>query len=340
MKTRRLLPALAGVLLAAACGSDEGHEVASEPVEPEGTEFVVRVAERATTLEAAGVAEPWAEATLSTKLMGAVLEVPVREGDAVRAGDVVVRIDARDLDAKAAQVNATLAQAEAAYREAEAHVERMRALYADEAAPKAQLDAAEAGYARAEAAVRAARAGGDELAAMRSYATVRAPFDGTVTARFVEPGAFAAPGAPLVTIQTASRLRVSASVAPSDARGVSRGDTLQATIEGVQATAVVEGVVPGAGGNLYTVNAIVDNRDGRFLAGSAASLALPRGTAPSIVVPATALVREGDLTGVHMRGAGIRWVRVGRTVADSVEVLSGLRDGDRIVVPAAIAEGR
>lgn len=340
MRIDRLLPALAGLLLAMACGSNEGHEVTIESVEPEGTELVVQVVERAISLEAAGVAEPWAEATLSTKLMGAVLEVPVREGDAVRAGEVVVRIDARDLDAKTAQVNAALAGAEAAHRQAQAHVERMRALYADEAAPKAQLDAAEAGYARAEAAVREARAGGDELAAMRSYAIVRAPFDGMVTARFVDPGAFAAPGAPLVTIQAASRLRVSVSVAPADARGAGRGDTLQATIEGVPALAVVEGVVPGAGGNLYMVNAIVDNRDRQFLAGSAATLSLPQGTAASIVIPSRALVREGDLTGVHIRGSGIRWVRTGRAIADSVEVLSGLRDGDRIVVPAAIAAGR
>lgn len=337
---KRLVPA-AGLAAAAACGASEPeHGPALALGEPEGTEFVVAAAERPTMLAASGVAEPYAEATLSTKLMGTVLEVRVREGDAVGAGDVLVRIDARDLEAKAAQASAGLAQAEAALREARAHVERMRALYAEEAAPKAQLDAAEAGFARAEAAVLAARAGGDELDAVRTYANVRAPFRGIVTGRFVDPGAFAAPGAPLVTVQDAHRLRLSASVAPPAVRDTRRGDTLDVTIEGEPATAVVEGVVPAPGGNLYTVNAIVENRDGRYLAGSAATLSLAQGVARTIVIPASALVREGDLTGVHVRGGGIRWIRVGRAFADSVEVVSGLRDGDRIVIPAAVAEGR
>lgn len=341
MKSLEMLVTAAAVAVLAACGGEPAeHGPALAMNEPDGTELVVHTAQRPALLDASGVAAPYAEATLSTKLMGSVLEVRVQEGDAVGAGDVLVRIDARDLEAKAAQVSASLAQAEAAHREAAAHVERMRALFAEEAAPKAQLDAAEAGFARAEAAVRAARAGGDELDAMRSYATVRAPFRGVVTGRFVDPGAFAAPGAPLVTVQDANRLRVSASVSPGAVRGVRRGDTLAVTVEGQPATAVVEGIVPAAGANLYTVNAIVTNADGRFLAGSVATLSLPQGESPSIAIPTAALVREGDLTGVHVRGAGIRWIRTGRVFGDSVEVVSGLRDGDRIIVPAAMAGGR
>lgn len=334
---RFLAPATA--LLFAACGSAEpAHEPVAEPRMPEGAELTVHAADRPSVLEAPAVAQPYAEATLSTKLMGSVLSVDVQEGDAVAEGAVLVRLDARDLDAKAAQVEASLAQAEAAYAEAKAHVERMRSLFAEEAAPKAQLDAAEAGFARAQAAVQAARAGGDELQAMRSYATVRAPFRGIVTSRFVDPGAFAAPGAPLVTVQDPRRLRVTASIAPASAGGVARGDTLHATIEGQTVTAIVEGVVPAQGASLYTVNAIVDNADGRFLAGSAASLAIAQGVTKSIVVPMEAIVHEGDLTGIWIAGAGIRWVRLGSAFADSVEVVSGLRDGDRIVVPTP--EGR
>lgn len=341
MKALKRLVPVAGLAALAACGGEpEEHGPAPAPNQPDGTELVVRTTPRPALLDAAGVAAPYAEATLSTKLMGSVLEVRVHEGDAVGAGDVLVRIDARDLEAKAAQVSASLAQAEAAHDEAAAHVERMRALFAEEAAPKAQLDAAEAGFARAEAAVRAARAGGDELDAMRSYATVRAPFRGVVTGRFVDAGAFAAPGAPLVTVQDANRLRVSASVSPGAVRDVRRGDTLAITIEGQPATAVVEGVVPAAGANLYTVNAVVDNANGRFLAGSAATLSLPQGEAPSLAIPSAALVREGDLTGVHLAGAGIRWIRTGRVFGDSVEIVSGLRDGERIIVPAAVAGGR
>jgi RND family efflux transporter MFP subunit len=338
MRAMTLLLPMAALMLAA-CGADEPERVAeAAAASVAGERFTVHMAMRPSLLEATGVAAPWAESTLSTKLMGTVLEVGVQAGDNVRTGAVLVRIDARDLEAKSAQAAASLAQADAMLGEARLHAERMRTLYAQEAATRAQLDAAETGLARAEAAVAAARAGGAELDAVRTYAIVRAPFGGTITGRFVDPGAFAAPGAPLVTIQDASRLRISASIAPAAARELSRGDTVWASIEGIRAQAVIEGVVPAPGANVYTVNAVVDNAAGLHLPGSAATLSLPQGMRESLVIPVSALVREGDLTGVRIEvdgGTELRWVRAGAIQADSVEVLSGLRDGERVVVPSA-----
>lgn len=331
----RMVVVLVAAVFAAGCAHEpEQHAAAGEPV-PAGSWYTVASAERVSTLSAAGVAEPLAEATLSTKLMGAVTAVHVQEGDRVRAGEVIAEIDARDLQAKAAQVQAGIAEAEAMQREAATHAQRMRALFAEDAAPRAQLDAAETGLARAEAAVRSAHAGARELAAVSSYARVTSPFSGTVIRRMVDAGAFASPGAPLVTVQDASRLRISVTVAPSAVRGLARGAQVSALVEDVPVTAVVEGVVP-AGGSLYTVNALVENGAGLLLPGSAATLALPQGTRTSIVVPLAALRREGDLTGVHVKsgeGAELRWVRVGGIVADSIEVLSGLRPGEQVRVP-------
>lgn len=333
-----------GSLAVAACGQPEAIEPAapSEAV-AEGSTLLVASLSRPALLEATGTAEPWAEATVSTRLMGSVIEVAVREGDRVHQGQVLVRIDARDLEAKGTQVAAGLAEAEAHRALALSQAERMRALFADEAAPRAQLDAAEAALAAAEARVRAGQAAAAELESVRSYASVRAPFDGLVTARMVDPGAFAAPGAPLVTVQDDSRLRLSVRAAPAAVRGVARGDTIRGAVEGVAAVARVEGVVPAPGGNLYTVNATVENHDRRFLAGSAATLALPGGQRLSILVPLSAIVREGDLTGVRVVGSAgpeLRWIRLGSTGADSAEVLAGLRDGERIVVSRIVGAER
>lgn len=173
---------------------------------------------------------------------------------------------------------------------------------------------------------------------MRDYSVVRAPFNGTVVSRLADPGSFATPGAPLLVVQDASRLRVSASASPNAVRGLRRGQVLDISIEGVSATAVVEGVIPAQGGSLYTVNALVENADGRHLAGSAATLSIPTAARAALVVPASALVRQGDLTGVYLagdEGSRVRWVRPGRSFADSVEVLAGLKDGDQVVATAA-----
>jgi RND family efflux transporter MFP subunit len=285
--------------------------------------------------EAAGTALPMRLATLGTKLIGTVTEVLVHEGDRVVAGQVMVRLDARELDARRTQVEAGLAEASAVRQGAAVQAGRIRALYVDSAATKAQLDQAETGLARAEAAVAAARGVAAELAATASYTEVRAPFSGTVTRRLVDPGSFAAPGTPLVTVEDAGTLRVAVSAAPEAVRGIRRGTIVTATIGDTAVRATVEGVVP-TGANLYTVNALVANADGRLQSGSAATLALPRGTRRAILVPSGAVMRQGNLAGVRTVAAGqasLRWVTLGNAVGDAVEVLSGLAPGDTVLVP-------
>lgn len=328
---------IAGIAtLGGACARPPEAKTELEVTTSPGTTYIVRDTTIDALLEAAGIAAPIQQATLSTKLIGTVTEVLVREGDRVTAGQVLVRIDARDLSAKSAQASASIAETEAVHNDAIAQAHRIRSLYADSAATRAQLDAAETGLARAEASVRAARAAASELGAVSSYATVRAPFAGLVTKRFVDPGAFAAPGAPLVAVQDESTLRISASTTPEIARTLKRGQTLAALVERTPVQVRIEGVVPAMAGSLYTINALAANPNANLLAGSRATLALPTGRRPAVVVPSSAVLREGDLTGVTLRtarGDDRRWVRLGSTLGELVEVTAGLRVGDTIVVP-------
>jgi membrane fusion protein, multidrug efflux system len=154
----------------------------------------------------------------------------------------------------------------------------------------------------------------------------------------VDPGSFAAPGGPLLVIQDVSALRITATAAPEAVRGIARGQEIDATIEGMPVRATVEGVVPAAGGSLYTVNAIVPNRDGRMVVRGSATLSLPQGTRSTFVVPRTAIITRADMTGVYLQREGqqlLRWVRVGPAAGDSVEILSGVRDGDVLIIPGA-----
>lgn len=330
---------VAVVALAAACGrgTPEPKPQFARPELSAGQTYVVHDTTIDAVFDAAGVAAPFQQATLSTKLMGTVTDVLVREGDRVAAGQLLARIDARDLSAKSAQVAASVTEAEAIRVDAMAQANRIRALYADSAATRAQLDAAETGLARAEAGVTGAHAAASELGAVSSYSIIRAPFAGIVTKRFVDPGAFGAPGAPLIAIQDVSTLRISASTTPDLARGLHRGQTLTALVERMPVRATIEGVVPGAAGSLYTINALVPNPNAVLLAGSRGTLTLPTGRRRVLVAPSAAIAREGDLTGVTLRtaqGDDRRWVRLGVTLGDMVEVTAGLRSGDGIVVPS------
>ena len=334
----RMLIPRAGPLVAAILLGGCGRASAPQPAERHplaGLRVVVTDTLIADAFEAAGTALPMRLATLSTKLMGTVTEVLVHEGDRVSVGQVMVRLDARELDARRTQVEAGLAEAIAVRQNAAVQAGRIRSLYTDSAATKAQLDQAETALARAEAAVATARGIAAELAATASYSAVRAPFAGTVTRRLVDPGSFAAPGTPLATVEDAGTLRVTVSAAPEAVRGLRRGAAVTATIGDTAVRAIVEGVVP-AGANLYTVNALVPNAGGRLQSGSAATLALPRGSRRVILVPAAAVVRQGDLAGVRTVAAGqasLRWVTLGRAIGGAVEVLSGLAPGDTVLVP-------
>jgi RND family efflux transporter MFP subunit len=269
--------------------------------------------------------------------MGTVLQVLANEGDRIVAGQTLVRIDARDIAAKNSQVAASIAEAEAVHHDAVTQAARFRALYADSAATRAQLDAVETGLLRAEAGVRAARASSSELAAVAAYATVRAPFSGIVTKRFVDPGAFAAPGSPLMTVQDGNQLRIVANATPDVASGLRAGQRIDALVENRPVSAVIEGIVPSASGNLYTINALVSNAVGSFLPGSTATLLVKVGSRQALVVPSNAVIREGDLTGLTIRtkeGDEVRWVQLGRSSGNVVEIDSGLRAGDVVIVPA------
>jgi RND family efflux transporter MFP subunit len=329
-----------GALLVIASGCSPSHPDAHEAsvTRVPGTAFIVKDTTLQTTFEASGLAEPLQQATLSTKLMGTVIEVLVREGDAVTAGQALVRLDARDITAKQEQTAASIADAEAMRADAVTQAGRIRALYTDSAATRAQLDAAETGLSRAEAGLRASHAAAAEVRAMSSYATVRSPFAGIVTKRFVDPGAFATPGAPLVSVQDGRQIRITVSATPPMASSIHRGQSIAGSIEGSAVTARIEGVVPSGAGNLYTINALVANPRGNILPGSAATLSLPAGTHVGVLVPSIAVIRQGDLTGVSVRSAAsdeTRWVRLGQSFGAMVEVNAGLRAGEQIVVPPA-----
>jgi len=315
---RPALPLLAALV---AC---HGPGASDRPAPPASTGPTLTLTDTmiTATFDAAGTAEPAERATLATKLLGSVSQ-----------DQILARVDARDVEAKRAQVDANITAAQAVYQDAETQAGRFRALYADSAATKYQLDQAETGLARAEAGLNAARAARAELDAVGSYAVIRAPFPGVVTRRYVDPGAFVAPGAPMLDLQDPSRLRVSVTVPPPVAASLKRGQSLELTIEDWSARGVLEGAVPAETGAVYTVNAIVDNAGRQYLAGSAAVIRIPAGRRPALLVPATAVVHEGDLTGVRVRtgqAVELRWVKVGATVDGRVELLAGVHAGDVI----------
>ena len=277
-------------------------------------------------------------ADVAPTVMARVLEVRVQAGDAVRRGDVLAVLDARDLTARQQQADAALAAATAQARQADADLRRARQLFDKEAFTRQDLDAAEARAATARAQAAQAR---DALAEARVHlgeTSVRAPFDGVVAARLVDPGATAGPGVPVAALQDPSTLRLEADVAESCAAPLVVGATLTARVGSppVELPARIEEIAPVADPRSRTrhLKAVLPPHDA-LRPGVFATLRLACGRQQALLVPAAAVRRAGQLQTVTVLVDGaprLRSVRAGKAVGERVEILSGLAAGDVVVV--------
>lgn len=300
-----------------------------------------------------GVTEPLRRTSPAARLMARVTEATFREGERVRPGQVLVRLDTRDLSKRRVQAAAGRDGARAALDLARTNVERMRALHASGAMPGAQLEQAEAVFTQATAAATTAGAAIGEVDVNLSYARVDAPFAGVVVRRLVEVGDLVGPGQPVAVIEDDSRLRVVAPFGTDLARRVTPGEELFIEIAEARVSGKVEGVI--ASGDIRAaglrLQIVLENPSHTYQAGMFATVEIPLeadGREVSAArIPRTALFERGQLTGVFVVNeqseARLRWVVIGEERGDTVRVLSGLRVGEQVAVaPDAqcLADGR
>jgi RND family efflux transporter MFP subunit len=341
-------------LLAISCGG--GHEPRStESLSPVAAP-VATVAETpsSTALEATAGIEPYRRATPGTVLMGRVEAIQKREGDPVRAGDVLARIASGDVAARRAQAEAAVSAAGAMEENARRTRDRVERLHARQAASDKNLEDAVAGHAAALAQLRAAEEGVRAAAVYVDYAAVKAPFDGVVTRRNVEKGDMAAPGMPLFVVEDLARMKAVAEVPESAVAGLRTGAPAEVVVTSLGSAVragVVDEILPAADprSRTFTVRIVLDNGDGALRSGMFARLRLPGDAGSSsaaVSVPEGAVVRRGPLTGVFTVDDGgvarLRWVTLGTARDGSIEVLTGLAAGERIVTapPADLEDGR
>jgi membrane fusion protein, multidrug efflux system len=283
---------------------------------------------------------------------GAVVALPVKAGDRVKAGQVLLRLDARAAEqqagAAAAQVQAARAAQEAATKEFERQQQLFRKNYISQAA----LDRAEAQYkaTQAEAAAQLAAAGAARTHS--GFFVVTAPYDGIVSEVAVVLGDMAMPGRRLLTLYDPAALRVSAAVPQSAAqRLVAAGPAPQAELPGAAAARLAPvrwQVLPAFDPATHTQELRLDLPAGTAAApGMFARAWLPGGAADAarLTVPARAVVRRAEMTAVYVVGPDgrplLRLVRLGPQQGDQVEVLAGLAGGERVALePQAAARMR
>jgi RND family efflux transporter MFP subunit len=336
-------------LILMSCGGDKKENVTNLPTIP------VQVSENTKNVNgsfitASGKIESENSANLSTRMMGYVTKVNVKVGQNVSAGQLLVSINNTDLLAKKAQVDASITQATAGYNNAKKDYDRFVNLFAQQSASQKELDDMTARYEMAKAGLEAAKQMRNEVMAQFSYSNITAPFTGTVTNTFVKEGDMANPGMPLVSIEGASRLQVTAMVSESDISNVKNGMPVKINVKSLnkEVAGKVSEVSLSAKntGGQYLVKVILDKMDKTILSGMFVNVQFQKAkkeitsTVKSdiVLVPESALVRQGQLTGIYTVGDGnvaiLRWLRIGKTFGSQVEILSGLSSDEQYIVSA------
>ena len=299
------------------------------------------------------VVEAVRQATLSTQVAGAIVSLNVKAGDRVRAGQELVRIDASAAQQNVVGSNAQLEAAQVNLRVASNELERQKQLFQKQYISQGALDRVQAQFEAAQAQVQAQQAQTRAAQTQTGFFSVRAPFNGVVSDVPVTLGDMAMPGRSLLTLHDPSALRVSAAVPQSMIEGVRTqlkavrydiaGHTsvaaasvqLLPAVDPVTHTAQLrvalpagtEGLVPGMFARVWVP----------------ASKALGEAKVGRVFLPLTAIVRRAEMTGVYVVDAQgkprLRQVRLGQTTGQTVEVLSGVSDGEQVVTePATLGQ--
>ena len=336
--------------LLTSCGGEKKNEIATE------TPIAVKVSgttenSNSPYVTASGKIESQNSATVSTRMMGYVTKVHVKMGQKVSQGQLLVSINNSDLQAKKAQVDASILQATAGYTNAKKDYERFKTLFSQQSASQKELDDMTSRYEMAKAGLEGAKQMRNEVMAQFSYANITAPFSGEVTTTFVKEGDMANPGMPLVGVEGNGLMQVMAMVSEGDITSIKNG--MPVTVLVKSSNQQIEGKVSEISGSAantggqYLVKINLENTDKTILSGMFVNVKFPiekpKTTAETkssnkIVVPTSALVKNGQLTGIYTisseKTALLRWLRVGKNFGDQVEVLSGLAADEQYIVSA------
>ncbi|HVA47620.1 MAG TPA: efflux RND transporter periplasmic adaptor subunit [Pirellulales bacterium] len=312
----------------------------AEPAEVSGRVVAVRVLRVPLVESAVGTIRAVHETTIGSKLLARVVEVNLKAGQHVRAGEVLVRLDDADLRAKLEQAQAAAVSAEAGYNQAVTDEQRYGSLVKTGAVSRQEYDRITTTLTSLQAELRRAKETVNEVQATLDWATILSPMDGTVIDKKVDVGDLVMPGQVLLTMFDPQRMQLVASVRESLAQRLEVGQDIGVEIEGLSGrySGKISEIVPEArtASRAFLVKVAGTGPKGVY-PGMFARMLIPLEQEEVLVVPRQAVSNVGQLELVRVvdRGRTVRRaVRTGRRFDNDVEVLSGLREGEQVVLPA------
>lgn len=284
---------------------------------------------------------------VSSMIMGKITSLRVKEGDRVRAGQLLLTIDSSDIAQKALGAQAGINEAMKAVEAADQNrnlvnktYQRYKNLYNEKVMTRQEFDTistqkrvADIEYQRTLEGVKRAQAGLGEVAVYQGYSRITAPISGIVVAKNADLGNIAAPSQPLLTIEKDSAIEIEADINESLINRISAGTPVYLESDGTTIQSTITRIIPKVDPTTRTFKAkiaISGLKSGQYV-----KVKIPVGSKTALYVPQNAVVQKGQLAGVYAVDdkniVSYRLIRTGKQIGSQFEVLSGLNSGDKII---------
>lgn len=342
MRTLKIGITIIFIGLFVSCGNDEKANIPTQ----ESISVTLKKAETSVSLNAisaSGQVQASQSATLSTRFMGNVEEISVNVGDKVQKGQVLISLDAANLNAKLSQAKAGIIQAEANLKNVQTNFDRFQKLFEQQSISKKELDDITTQLSVAKAQLEAAQQMKNEVDSQLKYAEIKAPFSGIVSAKFIKEGSMAHPGKPLLIIDNPKQFEVVASIAESDISAIKKESKVLVSIASFskELSGTVKEISSNAKstGGTYSVTIQLNETSDNIYAGMYAKVAIENSSvsdSSALFIDKKALIQKGQLHGIYTvsqnNTAILRWVKLGRATNDTVEIISGLSAGESYIL--------
>ena len=309
------------------------------PTAGTGRAFTVKITRDPLIEQAAGTLRAKVETVISPLITARISSIAVWAGDEVKAGQVLVTLDSRELEARLDQVHQAVVAASARLSQTEKDLARVRRIMQADpgAVSKAERDRVQTTLSTAQAELMRLKRQEDEAGTALSHSKLAAPIAGRIVERLGDPGDTAIQGEPLLRMYDPATLRLEANVRESVASKLAKDQHLTVEIDALNKkySVVVDEIVPSAdpGSRSFLVKVRLTDGSGLY-PGMFGRLMIPIGKVEKIYIPVEAVTHVGQLDFVVVKteqGAVRRYVRLGETGADDhIEVISGLTAGETV----------
>jgi RND family efflux transporter MFP subunit len=314
------------------------------------------------TLEVVGTVRARTSAVVSARIPGSVSMLKVREGDRVRKGQILAQLEAGENQANAAVATAGIDEARQGLDEAQSRrkladstFERYNKLFNEQAISRQEFDVKQSerelaaqGLARAEARLKQAQERSKAASTMSDYTRILAPITGIITSKLVDLGATVFPAQPLMTIEDEGSYLLELAIPESLAARVKTGSPVQVALDtlGSSFPATIAEIVPTVDPVSRTFTAKINLGQKSLKSGMFGRGTINLGTSINgITLPKRSIVEHGAMTSVWVldkdNSVRMRIIKIGKIVGERTEILSGLSEGERVVVSGVekVSEG-